>query len=296
MSSSFRDLAVLPFVNNVSEAKIFKICIATYTLAVLVFTGSVYAYSTAESLKLEKIVTSVEPIAGMDCTMLTSVRLTVDSGLAGAMFLTSQGKGGKCNGVTFPAISPSSLEFVYMGYFENFAECQSQANLRITSVTPGTSGGSVEDYAKFESDTGTDSKISLRFPGGLHGCDFTPDTLYSFLETNLPNINERLCSPWEHNPPFQCSKLEALSPLSIVSQSLAIATSALSLFVFLANRSLLTQGSPSDSRDGGALQLSKVATALPSSSPADVEAAVAKGEETEKDEVIKTLVEKPQIS
>ena len=242
MSSSFRNLAALPFVGAASEAKIFRIGIIVYSLALCVFIGSAVAYSSLDSLKREKVVVSIAPISGMDCKMLAPVRLTVDTGLAAATFLTSKGKGGKCAGVQFPAPSPSSLNILYNGYFESLAECQRQVNWQITSVTTGTSGNS----AVFESTTGAGSKITLSFPGGLNGCSFTTETLYSFVKTQLPDLNGQLCSPWENNSPFQCTEMETLSPLSITSQSLAIATSALALLVFLANRFLLTHGGTAD--------------------------------------------------
>ena len=241
MSSSFRNLAALPFVGTASEAKIFRACVVVYSLALCVFISSTVAYSSMDSLKQERVVTSIEPVAGMDCKMLTPIRLTVDTGLAASKFLASDGNGGTCAGVAFPAQSPASLNFVYNGYFESLAECQRHINLQITSVTAGTSS----DGAVFESDSGAESKISLMFPGGLNGCGFTTETLYSFVETHLPNINQRLCSPWESNSPYQCTEMETLSLLSIASQSLAIATSALSLLVFLANRLLVTCGGDS---------------------------------------------------
>jgi len=236
MSTSFRNLAALPFVGAASEAKILRTCVIVYSLALCVFIGSAVAYSSLDSLKREKVVVSIAPISGMDCKMLAPVRLTVDTGLAAAAFLTSNG--GKCSGVQFPAPSPSSLNILYNGYFESLAECQRQVNWQITSVTTGTSG----NFAVFESTTGAGSKITLSFPGGLNGCSFTTETLYSFVKTQLPDLNRQLCSPWENNSPFQCTEMETLSPLSITSQSLAIATSALALLVFLANRFLLTYG------------------------------------------------------
>ena len=276
MSSSFRDLAALPFVGKASEAKILRACVVVYSLALCVFIGTTIAYSSMESLKQERVVTSVEPITGMDCKMLAPVRLTVDTGLAATTFLTSNGNGGTCDGITFPAPSPSSLIIVYNGYFESLDECQRHVNLQITSVSAGTSG--IGGGAVFESVTGAGSKISLSFPGGLNGCSFTTQTLYSFLETHLPSMNQRLCEPWERNPPFQCTQLETLSPLSITSQSLAIATSSLALFVFLANRLLLTYGGDSYIAE---TKLNVVTPSAPSPSHTNDESAAKAEAETE---------------
>jgi hypothetical protein len=146
--------------------------------------------------------------------------------------LQSNGEGGLCNSVAFPAVSPQSLQLVYNGYFETLSECQSQVNFQITSVTADSSGGT--DFAVFEADTGVGTKVSLAFPGGLNGCTFTPETLYNFLEAKIPNMNQKLCEPWESNPPLQCSQLETLSPLSILSQSLSVATGCLSLLIVIA--------------------------------------------------------------
>jgi len=250
-SHPYKDGQVLPNGFNISnrEAGIYYLIINI--LGLTAFIISFIAYSQFDSLK-SKVISIEATYAGDNCRFL--VRYTENYGLSknlsekfystiiSAPYNTRQTF--VSGSTTMSRVYPNDGVEVYLEYqnafFDNYNEClsnkftcsQVQSYEYTGQLHSSTYGLSSPFYdapsihchytdddrirvADLVMGDGTGNDVATQVP-------YTSDMLTTEINTLLPS--EEVCKPFLDNPPYQCAQYEELSALSVLSQSLSIAS------------------------------------------------------------------------
>ena len=241
LTANFRDNGHLPLVGNLSSKVASFFSAGVYAIALVTFIVSFVSYSTFDSLKNQ--VTSISTTPGDNCIIIsaysaTYVNTQVLSGNIIPDAIFNFNKAFDSGSVIAPYTGgrwTTSVQYSKM-YFATYDAC-----VTAFSTNPYVFGrfnfGSLDpsacymSYSAFNIDfevTGTISSADKSAPCSQMVLPDIINELYTIFNANV------MCSPYQNFPPYQCTTLQPLSPLAILSQSFALTTTVIAVLFFVA--------------------------------------------------------------
>ena len=241
LTSNFRDNGNLPLVGNLSSKVASFFSAGVYAIALVTFIVSVVSYSTFDSLKNQ--VTSISTTPGDNCIIISAYSATYLSTRAFTGNIVRDAIVNFDKIFDAPPLNPiapdsggrweTSIQYLKM-YFATHEACIAAFSTTDPYVLRGSKVGRPQEcnmsFSKFN--VGIDvlgtSSTNVNDPCSEMLYSVIIDKLYSVFTADI------MCSPYQNFPPYQCTTLQPISTLAILSQSFALTTTVIAVLFFAA--------------------------------------------------------------
>ena len=234
LTANFRDNGHLPLVGNLSSKLASFFSVGVYAVALVTFIVSFVSYSTFDSLKNQ--VTTISTTPGSNCILLSTYTAAYSHTLGQnaqdpvSIAITSFGSLVASN--LYLGIDQIQYLKVYFLTYDACVNAFASNPYSISTVSlskgPGTCYVGIFVFnINFLLNAGFTPAANVDICPSISVSNVT-EAVFSVFNGNV------MCSPFKNNPPYQCTTLQPLPTLNILSQSLALTTSAIAALFFVA--------------------------------------------------------------